>query len=439
MVEIDARARTKEWIDLYIDTSHINKLDDITACQIHTAYGKPNYGLQHLFWGTINDDVEIAIQDPEVTPLIGFNKKAYGYIERVPLEVYTVDKGTTVSGLDAQWKTEQELRSIAENYPLGSVRTFQSMTPNSVNMGGWTLYSKRMVLQYKRAAGTAQTTAFVSYGNGFLDDCTDATLASWAETDAGNVCALTVSNDDIFVLTSAGGSAYYTASTGNLSSSLYTKIRIRWATSNTSVKAKVEVVFSDTSTQVVINDLSSVGYTVTEADITASKTITGVNIYAKTAAGIVYYDFVEIYKDDFVYPNITSIPESSFERRDANLDTPGYAGDPAQGLGNHSKQLQVTCDLDISNAYNDWLRPQGTLTKTGGDTVAGQVFHELIQDCTVKMWTWINLESYGAFKALIDIINEPSEGPEHTIILKVTEYRQGTAAGETEAQRFSRT
>ena len=439
----DPRLRTKEWLDLYLSSANILKTDGVTPCQIHASYGNNRNYLRQILSGNIDNDVEFTIQDAETTAHVGFNKKAYAYKEKVTVEPYAINK-TAVNGLDVVWQAQNELRRISEVYPLGSVRTFEGFAPNTKDMGGWELYSKRCVLKYKRAADTAQTTSYITYGNGFTDDCTLGTLANWTETDVGNKCALTCSQDDLFVLTGDSGlaSAYYSypneggATNLSLSSTVYTKIRVRWATSNSSIKARVELVFGDASTQTIINDESSTTLTVTEATVTAAKTIDHVRLYAKTAAGIVYYDFVQIYKGNFVFPNIVSVPRCSFQGRRATIDIPGMGGDASQGLGTHSKQLTLVCDLDVDNATFDWMRPQANLSKT--DTANGQVFHEIVQDSWLTPWVWVNIEGYGAFKALLDIEDESSVGAEHTITLNVTEKRQGSANSEYEVQRFGR-
>jgi hypothetical protein len=277
-------------------------------------------------------------------------------------------------------------------------------------------------------------------------DATDTYLISnWMETEDGNTATITTVSEDLLGITvsaSAGNKLCYysypseaTNHTANLgiSSSTYTKIRWRYICSNASVKARIDLVFSDGDVQAVLAATNNTGWTVGSTTLTAAHTLDHIRLYATAATGIVYYDFIQIYKGDFTFPNIASA-NGTFNPRLIKIPIPGKGGDDTQGLGTEDAEFDLTCDLTVSNDTEDWMRPQGTLTpKT--DNKRGQVFWEIVHRSSNEPWVWIDTESE-QFKANIGIPREDKAGDIQTLTLHVTEYRKASANSEYVYQRF---
>lgn len=141
----DAKQRTKLWLDTYFTAANVLRDDNATPCTIHVGYANQLLPFERLFYEPNNVDVFLAIDDPEVQPLMRFDYTPYGYRENVPINIYVVDK----NGLTAAkvlWKAELELRRVAETYPLGSIRRFSSSTGASRVYGAMKLWSKRCIL-----------------------------------------------------------------------------------------------------------------------------------------------------------------------------------------------------------------------------------------------------------------------------------------------------
>jgi len=296
----------------------------------------------------------------------------------------------------------------------------------------------------------AGTDTITLAGVGFsaqIDAADTYIITDWQETEDGNTTTPSVTSDDWLTLTvsASGGNAvsYYSYPSEatnhdthlSIATTTYPLFNFRYICSG-SVKAKIVAVFSDASTQTILTDTNSTTWTVGSVTLTTAKTLDHLRLYANFAEGVVYYDFTQICKGTFTFPNIVALTKS-FQRRDALTEVFGTGGDGMQGGGSHSKEFDLVCDLTVSNDTDDWKRGQGVLAgKT--DSERAQVFDEIVQDSWDDVWNWISLEDRGAFKALIDITNAPSAGDSDTLTLHVREFRQTTANNETEAQRFNR-
>ena len=517
----DARYRSKVYLDTYLVAASMKEDNGATNATTATMYNLPNVPLKLLFFGTLNYDAVFTIGEPNTQVTTGHNNKAYKYAEEIPINIYAVDK-TGLTATKLLWQCECELRRIVESYAnsTGTLRVLRRTKPNAQYLGGFFLYSVECVLSYMRPAAQAQTTATISYYNGFLDDFdngiyrsttytatsngaaggttiintvhTEANdfwngrtvkmltgtcageeqkitdfdagtdtltvdaftaqidsadtylISNWAETEDGNTATVTTSSDDYLAITvsaSAGNKLCYysypseaTNHTTNLTiaTTTYTKIRWRYICGDASVKARIDLVFSDASTQTVLVATNNVGWTVGSATITTAKTLDHIRVYATAATGTVYYDFIQVYKGDFTFPNIVGI-NGNFNPRLVKTAIPGKGGSDTQGLGTEDAEFDVTCDLSISNDTNDWMRPQGNLTKT--DYKDGQVFWEIVHRSYNDPWVWIDTESE-QLKVNLSIPREDQVSDIHTLTLHATEYRKSSANSEYVYQRF---
>lgn len=143
----DPRQRSKVWLDTYLIAGNLTKDDNSTPASYITCWHDPPYPIEKVLV-TKGVDLVFSIATPESEGL----PVGVGYIEHVPITVFTIDK-TGITGNKLRWKGESELRRLAETYPTGSLRRpWERMTPNEKSLGSTTLYSVKYVLPYKRYA-----------------------------------------------------------------------------------------------------------------------------------------------------------------------------------------------------------------------------------------------------------------------------------------------
>jgi hypothetical protein len=137
---IDARKRTRTWIDTYLSLSV-----DWISC-----YDKPDYPIVRVF-----DDkgIEVIYSIGEITasPMMGFKNYPYGYTEEIPITMYCTNtqsyKGTTM-----KHAAEDALRTVANFYPIGSETLRELVRRRDVTerFGTVTLYGTEFTLKYTR-------------------------------------------------------------------------------------------------------------------------------------------------------------------------------------------------------------------------------------------------------------------------------------------------
>jgi len=185
------------------------------------------------------------------------------------------------------------------------------------------------------------------------------------------------------------------------------------------------------NTQTVLADTNSTTLTVASASLTASKTIDYVFMYATTAAGTVYYDFMLIYKGDFTIPNCIGGIDWMPTPRYAQLPIPGMIGAHTQNLGSDAAEWHLTGDLT-----------NGTWTRSGGsDHLLGEVFLDIAHNSATEPWQWFD-SKLGACKVTLDtpIFHRAATNNEldWTVSLVFREYRLSSAgcSHESYGSRF---
>ena len=140
----DPRQRTKVWLDTYLNEEALTENDDTTPASFITCWHDPPYPISKVLISK-GVDLVYTVDTPLTEPLpVGI-----GYIEKVPIHIYTIDK-TGILGNKLRWKAERELRRLAEDYPLGSLRTVDRVADSTQSLGSTTLYSVTLYLAYKR-------------------------------------------------------------------------------------------------------------------------------------------------------------------------------------------------------------------------------------------------------------------------------------------------
>lgn len=203
------------------------------------------------------------------------------------------------------------------------------------------------------------TSPSITYGHGFLTDCTATTEkgVAWAETESGLPSALTVLSGDIFKIEGtcdnvADEYAYYEYDLAtNLSTDTFTKYLVLFKTSAASsgLQAKIEFVFTVGSQLIELG--FSTSWTTATGTVTAGKTLDKVRLYADddadaVAAGTfqVYYDFVLVYKNNFSFPH-ADVEAMALSNQWARLVIPGRDGPVKQFVGADDYKVKVSGDM----------------------------------------------------------------------------------------------
>jgi len=122
----------------------------LTSTQVTyiVCYGNPDYPLVRVF---IDKDIDLIFSVGESTSeaVNDFNYYPVGYEEHVPITAWCIDK-TGITGVELEWKAEEQLRRVTELYPLGSVRSLERLEDEDQNMGGTIIYGRKFMLNYRR-------------------------------------------------------------------------------------------------------------------------------------------------------------------------------------------------------------------------------------------------------------------------------------------------
>jgi hypothetical protein len=337
---------------------------------------------------------------------------------------------------------EQEIRRITTAYPLGSLRKIRSITNEPVNLNGETLYSCTVNLEYIRANDDYTPTApTFDYGIAFIyegDRLTGGAEGDWTLTvGSGSTCSQAISSYNNLVLTQtvfSNDSYSYNDENLGLSSTAYYKYRVRFKTTG-NAKARIDITFSDASSETVMAETASVGaYTTVVGGITTGKTIDHINLYICDGTGTVTYDFFEIFTDIYTMPNCTLL-EPPIMINDAIIDVPGRVGSVDQSLGSQSMEIVTEHDLDIDSSYT-WKRPQQSTPKTdfNNQDILLELHH---RGSFYENWTWLNLGNPAMqFKARLVEMRPSYTGEAGKLRLVWREYRHGNASEETVTERF---
>jgi len=435
----DPRYRHKSYLDTYLTAVNLKKDNGAFATYI-TCFDGADYSITQVFL-TKDVDLVFSVGKEQATVKTDYLHEPYAFIESVPITVSAINKsGITAINLIEQ--AEQEIRHIISDHPLGSIREISNTKPVEVDLGETKLYSSTVIVRYTRVNDDyTPTVPVISYGEGFIYECdrlSGGTEGSWTETEDGSTGTSTIlsGNDylDLNVSAAVGNKIYYVSNGTNLGlpSNTYTRARIRYYTNGPG--AKVELVFSDASTQTLMALINSATFDVEDVAVTAGKIIDHIRLYANGATGHVYYDFIEIYKGNYTFPNCIDLKPPHLTLADANLMPFGSVGSRTQNGGALDAEIRFTCDLDMEPTALTWKRPQVITSKT--DYNNKDILEELHQsNATTELWHWLNYGEGQIKTRLVDVSPDYSSDG-HRVVLTFREYCHGSKAGETYVQRF---
>jgi len=144
----DARSIQKTFLEDYVNRSSIVK-DDGSMAGFEIMYWEPNYPMTLEFKPPSVVHGIYAIGTPDSEALPGHDRTPYGYKERIPIVIVTLDR-TGVTGTLLQWTMEKELRRICELYPTGSRRILDRGRNLDRNLGSTILYQREWIMNYLR-------------------------------------------------------------------------------------------------------------------------------------------------------------------------------------------------------------------------------------------------------------------------------------------------
>ena len=160
----------------------------------------------------------------------------------------------------------------------------------------------------------------------------------------------------------------------------YPKIRFRYKTDTS--KAKIVAVFSDATTQTILDQTLSSTMTCATVTLTTAKTLDHLRFHCDFDVGDVWYDFALVYKGDFTFPNGAFGVDGEDSNRDGNayLAIPSRLTDVTQMLGSGNFEYNISCDLTIG------------IWKRTADAINGQVFYDIRHNSVDEPWQWLDTE-----------------------------------------------
>jgi hypothetical protein len=215
----------------------------------------------------------------------------------------------------------------------------------------------------------------------------------------------------------------------NLSSTLYPKIRYRYAVDGTAM-AGIKLVFNDASTQTILSNGTATTLVVGTALINTAKTIEFIEISNSGGVGHVFCDFLQVYAGDFVFPNVESVKPSP-PIRDASLEVPGMIGTTLQPMGAPSATVDIKCCLSMGN----WQTPNTSFA------IPGSIFWTISQNLAQgQLWHWLDCGDFAMRVRYKGQTPAFSYEPDlDTVNLTFIEGGSGSRNTETEAERFNLT
>ena len=350
----------------------------------------------------------------------------HGYLNDFTTSLYESTIYTASAG-DTTHVTSAELNAAGNDYWNG--RFLLCLTGTGGNVG-----QARMITDWDNATNIATTELWPNaVGNGDTFQ-----VSKWQETQDGNTANISISEEDyldVNVTVSAGNEiAYYSYPSEatnhdvnlGLSSTIYTKALWRYKCSNATVKAKVVLVFSDASTQVLMADTNSNTMTYASATVTTAKTIDHVRLYADSDVGHVYYDFILLYKNNFTFPNFRYGFDISFPIVNNISHIPQRHSSVLDGFG--TEDWTVKCGCDIT---------KGTWTRTSeNDQINGAFLYDNAASASTEPWQWLSVPDMEHLKVRLSDLDFPRNASPGQLDWRVNftlrEYRESSGNNQHE-------
>lgn len=146
----DPRSKVKAYLDLRVTDANLTKDDDATQASWAAIFESSRYRLAWEFRAASSPVQGLyVVGQPTSVPLLGASRSPYGYEETLPIHVCAVNS-KDCGGEQLMWKMDAELRSIVQDFEIGSACNFTTRTPNTMSLGSDILYNITWDLQYRR-------------------------------------------------------------------------------------------------------------------------------------------------------------------------------------------------------------------------------------------------------------------------------------------------
>jgi len=157
--------KTLVWLDDHITDANIKEDDGITNAAWLGQMENPDYPVYPVL-KTIDIDVLMCVGKTSTKALYDYNYTPYAFECTVPIASYAIDK-PNVTAVNVLEQAEQEIRHVATDYPLGSVRSIESITHKPVDLGECLMWGTTVNLRYKRWNDDyTPTLPTLTYGSG---------------------------------------------------------------------------------------------------------------------------------------------------------------------------------------------------------------------------------------------------------------------------------
>jgi len=166
----------------------------------------------------------------------------------------------------------------------------------------------------------------------------------------------------------------------DINTTTYTTLMWRYKCSTASIKLKVEVVYSDASTDTAQAATNSTTMTVKSFTLDTAKTLDHIRFYAEEATGYIYIDYALAFSGTFTLPNGAYGIDGTIPNRNIHLDIPSRQSTITQQLGSGDFTINIGCDL----TNGDWTRT--------GDHIDGEVFYDILHNAPDEPWQWLDTE-----------------------------------------------
>ncbi len=273
---------------------------------------------------------------------------------------------------------------------------------------------------------STSTTPSITYKHGRLWEGDD--IGDWHGTLNGSTGDLYAWQGDFFLckVTSFTDDAFWTNGTpAALNTELFKKGRFRYRTTG-SAKAKIVAHYSDSTTQTLLSETASETYVNGVAALTAGKILNFISLYCCDGEGEVYYDFVLIYGDDFVFPNIRGGFTFKMPIRDVVSKGVGQTGGWTDSFGSDLAEAQISCDL----SKGTWKR--------SGDALEGEVFMEIADRSGQEKWQWFDSGHHAMKVRLIEPSTVHNASPDqytNNAVMGLREFRLSDVRNAAEDYR----
>lgn len=451
----DPRERTRTWLTAYMSNAAILKDNNSTQASWISQFAFPDYPIDLVLLPTGKDvDLVISVEFlGEESLNHAQTKTPYAYNSTVRIYFQAIDK-TGVTAVNLIDKAVQEFKKeiIAHGFIAGSVRQIGKVTDYPQKLStSQKLYGQYIDITYKRANEEFTATyPVLSYSSDFIYDgerVAGAIEGTWDITGhlGGSTITIGSTNNDYLTLNISAYVADAYVHNGTplaMSPAIFTKIRWRYRTSGNAT-AKIILEDSGGHTQTVLSETASTSWTVGSVTISFgdADTLSYIRLYACDGAGAVDYDFIQIYKSNYILPNVVELePPAMVE--DALIQIPGMSGEVTQIMGNKLMEITMVCDLDMEPSGLSWKLPQSGTPKTTYNNI-----DVLLDNCMEggqtnaqgsHPWEWLDLGSPTIqMKARLVEMRPSYKGDSSLVTLKFREYRLGGANGvESITERY---